>query len=81
MARTHVWLSALLVAAVWVGGVARAQAAGVDFGRAITTSCGSGVTAAILALGLAVAGFDDAAVYDGSWCEWGSENGPPVLTG
>jgi thiosulfate/3-mercaptopyruvate sulfurtransferase len=55
--------------------------AGVDFGRAITTSCGSGVTAAILALGLAVAGFDDAAVYDGSWCEWGSENGPPVLTG
>jgi thiosulfate/3-mercaptopyruvate sulfurtransferase len=58
------------------------EAAGVTLDKAIVTSCGSGVTAAILALGLAVAGFDDAAVYDASWCEWGAEGaGTQVETG
>ena len=52
------------------------EKAGVDFRKPIVASCGSGVTAAVLALGLAVAGFDDAAVYDASWCEWGREDGP-----
>lgn len=45
---------------------------GVDGSLPVTVSCGTGVTAAHLALGLAVAGFDDAALYDGSWTEWAS---------
>ncbi len=48
------------------------QAAGVDGSLPVTVSCGTGVTAAHLALGLAVAGFDEAALYDGSWTEWAS---------
>lgn len=54
-------------------------AAGVDLSKPIVNSCGSGVTAAILALAQSVAGHDDAAVYDASWCEWGSPaTGAPV---
>ena len=47
-------------------------AVGVDGSLPVTVSCGTGVTAAHLALGLAVAGFEDAALYDGSWTEWAS---------
>jgi thiosulfate/3-mercaptopyruvate sulfurtransferase len=43
----------------------------VDLGRPIVTTCGSGVTACVLALGLHRIGRPDAAVYDGSWTEWG----------
>lgn len=58
------------------------EQAGVDLARPITTSCGSGVTAGVLALGLALIGHPDAAVYDGSWTEWGHENsGGDVVTG
>ena len=46
--------------------------AGVDGTRAVVTSCGSGVTATILSLGLLRAGFSQGAVYDGSWTEWAS---------
>jgi thiosulfate/3-mercaptopyruvate sulfurtransferase len=46
------------------------EAAGVDLGRPITASCGSGVTAAIVLLALARLGRTDAALYDGSWAEW-----------
>jgi thiosulfate/3-mercaptopyruvate sulfurtransferase len=42
--------------------------------------CGSGVTAAVLAFGLALAGHDEHAVYDGSWAEWGSEQDLPIAT-
>ena len=49
---------------------ARFAAAGADGSRPIVTSCGTGVTACILALGLKKAGLGDAAIYDGSWTEW-----------
>ena len=49
---------------------ARFAAAGVDGAKPIVTSCGTGVTACILALGLKQAGLGDAAIYDGSWTEW-----------
>ncbi len=45
--------------------------AGIDPRKPIVTSCGSGVTAAVLALGLEVIGARDVALYDGSWAEWG----------
>ena len=51
---------------------ARFAAAGADAGKPIITSCGTGVTACILALGLKQAGLGDAAIYDGSWTEWAS---------
>jgi len=47
------------------------QAAGVDLDKPIITTCGSGVTAAILSLALAVIGHRQVALYDGSWAEWG----------
>ena len=49
---------------------ARFAAAGVDGTRPVVTSCGTGVTATILTLGLIQAGFAPGAVYDGSWTEW-----------
>jgi thiosulfate/3-mercaptopyruvate sulfurtransferase len=56
----------------------RFEAAGLDVGRPVATTCGSGVTAAILALGLYVAGNKTVAVYDGSWSEWGAQADTPV---
>lgn len=55
------------------------ETAGVDLERPIVTSCGSGVSAAVLALALARIGRDDAAIYDGSWAEWGSLADTPVV--
>ncbi|MFG2210158.1 sulfurtransferase [Streptomyces sp. NPDC048638] len=49
--------------------------------RRLLLSCGSGVTACILALGAALAGYDELAVYDGSWSEWGLPSDRPVATG
>ena len=54
--------------------------AGVDLARPIVATCGSGVTASVLALALEVLGAP-AAVYDGSWAEWGLEGGGEVATG
>jgi thiosulfate/3-mercaptopyruvate sulfurtransferase len=59
---------------------ARFQAAGVDGTRPIITSCGTGLTAAVLTLGLVVAGLPQGALYDGSWTEWGSRTDTPVAT-
>ena len=55
--------------------------AGLDLGQPVVTTCGSGVTASILSLALALLGQTNAAVYDGSWSEWGAENGLPIETG
>jgi len=54
------------------------HAAGVDVRRRVATTCGSGITAAVLALGLHVLGDEDAAVYDGSWTEWAGRADTPV---
>jgi thiosulfate/3-mercaptopyruvate sulfurtransferase len=56
-------------------------AAGVAVDRPVVASCGSGVTAGIVALALAVLGRPDAAVYDGSWVEWGADASLPLATG
>jgi thiosulfate/3-mercaptopyruvate sulfurtransferase len=52
--------------------------AGVELSQPIVTSCGSGITACVLALGLYVIGREDVAVYDGSWTEWGGRVDTPV---
>ena len=55
--------------------------AGVDPDQPVVTSCGSGVTAAVLNLALETLGNRDTKLYDGSWTEWGSAEGTPVETG
>ncbi|MGI9168678.1 MAG: 3-mercaptopyruvate sulfurtransferase [Caulobacteraceae bacterium] len=57
------------------------EAAGVDLAGPIVTSCGSGISAALLALALARLGRDVVAVYDGSWSEWGARGDTPVAVG
>lgn len=52
--------------------------AGIDPARPVVTSCGSGVTAAVVALGLYLIGHGRAAIYDGSWSEWGACDDTPA---
>jgi thiosulfate/3-mercaptopyruvate sulfurtransferase len=60
---------------------AKLAAAGIDLTRPIVASCGSGTSACLLVLALALAGHDNVAVYDGSWTEWGSRDDTPVELG
>jgi thiosulfate/3-mercaptopyruvate sulfurtransferase len=57
------------------------DAAGLDIARPVVTTCGSGVSAAVLTLALYRLGVRGSGLYDGSWSEWGLQNGPPVATG
>jgi thiosulfate/3-mercaptopyruvate sulfurtransferase len=56
----------------------RFEAARVDLDAPIITTCGSGVSAAVLALALYLLGRPDVPVYDGSWTEWASRSDTPV---
>jgi thiosulfate/3-mercaptopyruvate sulfurtransferase len=57
------------------------ETAGVDPHKPVVTSCGSGITACVLALALAEKGHRRTSVYDGSWAEWGANESLPIETG
>lgn len=55
--------------------------AGIDLGKPVVTSCGSGITASVLVFAMHLLGKEDVALYDGSWAEWGSDPETPKATG
>ena len=55
--------------------------AGLDLDRPVVASCNSGMTACVLLFGMGLAGKNDAALYDGSWMEWGSDPATPKESG
>jgi thiosulfate/3-mercaptopyruvate sulfurtransferase len=57
------------------------EARGLDLELPITTTCGSGVTAAVLSLALELAGASDISLYDGSWAEYASQPDAEIVTG
>lgn len=54
------------------------EQAGIDLSKPVANTCGSGVTASILALALAIIGHRHVSVYDGSWSEWGADESLPI---
>jgi thiosulfate/3-mercaptopyruvate sulfurtransferase len=57
------------------------EAAGIDSAKPVVTTCGSGVSAVIIAMAMAHAGAEVEAIYDGSWAEWATTEGMPVARG
>jgi thiosulfate/3-mercaptopyruvate sulfurtransferase len=57
------------------------ESAGIDLSRPVVTSCGSGITAAIITLALESLGHHDNTLYDGSWSEWGARDDTQIVTG
>jgi thiosulfate/3-mercaptopyruvate sulfurtransferase len=55
--------------------------AGISLDEPLATTCGSGVSACVLAFGLYLLGRQDIPVYDGSWAEWGREGSNPIMLG
>jgi thiosulfate/3-mercaptopyruvate sulfurtransferase len=55
--------------------------AGIELDKPVVTTCGSGVTAAVLLFAMHLLGKDDVALYDGSWSEWGADPSTPKATG
>jgi len=57
------------------------EKAGIDLDKPVVTTCGSGITAAIITLALESLGHGNNKLYDGSWSEWGSRADTPIVTG
>ena len=55
--------------------------AGIVLDRPVVATCGSGVTACVLAMGAYIAGHKQVAVFDGSWAQWATTEDSPVTTG
>ncbi|MBS9720299.1 3-mercaptopyruvate sulfurtransferase [Tianweitania sp. BSSL-BM11] len=60
---------------------AKVESAGIDLQKPVVTSCGSGITAAVLSLALESLGHKDLKLYDGSWSEWGGRSDTPLAKG
>ncbi len=57
------------------------DSAGVDLGKPMVATCGSGITACVLLFGAHLLGKEDVRLYDGSWSEWGADPATPKATG